>query len=1083
MQNSRHQYGVSSTLDENEYVRNYSVTLDLGIGHTNFYKDGTFSVWGNTATISFDEVSKEFSMSIPANSAKYSGLYYTGKNAILKSGKTATISYEVFSNKPVTLAFKRQNQVVGQNYGTNNQDGSQDDVVTFATIPANEWTPVYFTYKNNNINSIYDYSVLSVEDASGVNNLTIRNPKFEIINANTKEDGQKETVNVSSTFLHWRYEGDGRTFGDKAEVPTNLTTRSGSILNMVAQWKNYSFNLPEIYADGYEFKGWIDEDGNPVDPDKPVDIEEDKTFTAKWEDNKPPIVDITVVNTTTSTITTRTTVVDEGEGVGDNPYIYYIKEYGAPDREYQRVEGGNSSEFIFTGLKPKTRYSIKVEIADKVGNVGEDSTDGTTLQLTGNIYVKSHYWIQNSNREGTETVVFGANNLSSNKIYIESRREDIAQYSKTDTVIGVEHGQTAFARLTDGVNNLDATSYTPIDNKSPTIEIRPNTTGENAMNNIYIAISADDKESGLGLTPTYTYYYKRAQDTNWITAGSTTSESFNYSNLQQDTIYDIRVTVKDRAGNIGEKIIQVQTSFKYRIIFDGNGATSGNMDPLPCTKDVQATLTKNTYARRGYSFYGWLSDIRNTPFKDGQKVINLSKHGEDVTLKAYWVDDIKPIITSAVANYTDIDIVATDEGSGVAGYAVTTTPTIPGVFTPCQVTNVLSTKISGLNMNTVYYVWVRDAAGNISDYWQVKTLLRQYVVQFNANGGYGSLPPTQYKTHGVDLVMDLKNEPKRDGWSFLGWARMPNAKKREFEYYDLNEYPSLKVYCTYKENADITLYAVWYRTILVDLQTTNNVVNLRDYEGLEEALELSYSPAMYEFQPFETVYASNGRSDFPYGSTLLTKMKRNFLLNDDYTDGILTYTCKETVSILSQIASLWYDSNITNTTTIEKNIPCKVYLMLSEYNDNYKNAKNKKKVNGIGIGQELEESINNVPLDLTNSWLAAFGGYDYRTLTEDKILPLYSKISYTAEGAGNNITGEHVDPSRNDRLGGITNKVTTNMQYNYNLIKSYNRNNGQLYIKNWFEADGVSYAGDLGAGNQIWFSLYISVSLRFPQDI
>ena len=70
-----------------------------------------------------------------------------------------------------------------------------------------------------------------------------------------------------------------------------------------------------------------------------------------------------------------------------------------------------------------------------------------------------------------------------------------------------------------------------------------------------------------------------------------------------------------------------------------------------------------------------------------------------------------------------------------------------------------------------------------------------YVVRYDANGGTGA-PPNQTKQFGKDLTLSAQI-PSRDGYAFAGWSDAPDG--------DVLYQPG----GVYKENASITLYAVW----------------------------------------------------------------------------------------------------------------------------------------------------------------------------------------------------------------------------------------------------------------------------------
>ena len=77
----------------------------------------------------------------------------------------------------------------------------------------------------------------------------------------------------------------------------------------------------------------------------------------------------------------------------------------------------------------------------------------------------------------------------------------------------------------------------------------------------------------------------------------------------------------------------------YTVKFDGNGATSGTMANQTFTYDVAQKLTKNAFAKTGYTFVGWKDGSDNT-YTDEQEVMNLiAVQGGVVILTAQWTAD------------------------------------------------------------------------------------------------------------------------------------------------------------------------------------------------------------------------------------------------------------------------------------------------------------------------------------------------------------------------------------------------------------------------------------------------------------
>lgn len=73
-----------------------------------------------------------------------------------------------------------------------------------------------------------------------------------------------------------------------------------------------------------------------------------------------------------------------------------------------------------------------------------------------------------------------------------------------------------------------------------------------------------------------------------------------------------------------------------------------------------------------------------------------------------------------------------------------------------------------------------------------------YTVTYNANGGsLGKVSATQTKTHGVDLPLDTE-KPTRQNYNFLGWGTSASTTAVSYAAGE-----------SYKQNANITLFAVW----------------------------------------------------------------------------------------------------------------------------------------------------------------------------------------------------------------------------------------------------------------------------------
>jgi hypothetical protein len=86
----------------------------------------------------------------------------------------------------------------------------------------------------------------------------------------------------------------------------------------------------------------------------------------------------------------------------------------------------------------------------------------------------------------------------------------------------------------------------------------------------------------------------------------------------------------------------VWSPITYTIVYDGNGATSGDMASSVHTYDAEKALTPNGFARTGYVFKGWATVTTYTTwdrsYLDEAQVKNLTNtNGETLILYAVWV--------------------------------------------------------------------------------------------------------------------------------------------------------------------------------------------------------------------------------------------------------------------------------------------------------------------------------------------------------------------------------------------------------------------------------------------------------------
>lgn len=103
-----------------------------------------------------------------------------------------------------------------------------------------------------------------------------------------------------------------------------------------------------------------------------------------------------------------------------------------------------------------------------------------------------------------------------------------------------------------------------------------------------------------------------------------------------------------------------------------------------------------------------------------------------------------------------------------------------------------------------------------------------YTVSYDGNGGTGA-PASVTKSKNIDIQVSSA-VPVRDGYQFLGWATSPDAGTAEYTAGDM-----------YRENADVTLYAVWKKLQLTagSVDITASTAEAKAGEEVEVAISLS----------------------------------------------------------------------------------------------------------------------------------------------------------------------------------------------------------------------------------------------------
>ena len=293
-----------------------------------------------------------------------------------------------------------------------------------------------------------------------------------------------------------------------------------------------------------------------------------KTQEKEITDTIPPQVTVTAQGSpSTNTIVVTVQAEDGQSGMTDElTYTYYIKQSSEPDSNYSTPDGTSNitnNTYSFTGLTQGTSYDIKVEVnGDKANNVGTGTlTNQTTTTVpgadegleTGAITASPVTW-ENEKAKVTLTA-----NTEDPTMQIEYQVNAIDEESWTTsaspvTVENLLHGNTVYARLTDGTNYGDSASITILDTEKPVVSNI--SVDEVTSDSIKVTVTAEDNESGLEDTGTYRYYLNNEESPR----ETSESNTYTFTGLTASTAYTIKVEAVDRAGLVGENTTSARTN-------------------------------------------------------------------------------------------------------------------------------------------------------------------------------------------------------------------------------------------------------------------------------------------------------------------------------------------------------------------------------------------------------------------------------------------------------------------------------------------------------------------------------------------
>ena len=318
------------------------------------------------------------------------------------------------------------------------------------------------------------------------------------------------------------------------------------------------------------------------------------------------------------------------------------------------------------------------------------------------------------------------------------RLEDEGIVNDKDADI-VDNGDGTYDVTTENGNTFEVTPV-PDEENAEDIEIDYVGQGEIVGPRINKIEVTDKTETSISVEVTtrnaeggnYTYSYKKATDSSYTQAQTTANNTYTFTNLEENTKYDIKVKLETSEGSI-EKTITVQTEAEKppeeetpvgTITFGTVTWSGGNAS-------IQVNTTSGygmEYQINGTTEGSWTSIANNGTIQNlthgntvNVRLVNGSKRGEvqSTTIK----DETVPKVTvsqqgSATTNSIAVSVQATDNESGMSTsptYTYFIKKTSEGSYTQKASNANNSYTFTGLDQETSYDIKVEvqgDKAGN-----------------------------------------------------------------------------------------------------------------------------------------------------------------------------------------------------------------------------------------------------------------------------------------------------------------------------------------------------------------------------------
>ncbi len=291
----------------------------------------------------------------------------------------------------------------------------------------------------------------------------------------------------------------------------------------------------------------------------------DKTFTVNVTGSTSTLVNNSTVSASSITLGNSVTISGKASG-GTSPYTYSYYYKKSTDTNWVTKQANTTATSISFKPGTATTYNIKVTVKDSKGTT-KDKT--FTVNVTG-----STSTLVNNSTVSASSITLGNSVTISGKASGGTSPYTYSYYYKksTDKSWVVKQANTSSTSVTfkpgtattydikvtvTDVNGATKDKTFNLEVAGNTSVLKNNSTVSSTSITLGNSVTISGKASGGAAPYTYSYYYKKSTDTNWVTKTANTNITSVSFRPGSAVSYDVKILVKDSRGTTAEIIYTI----------------------------------------------------------------------------------------------------------------------------------------------------------------------------------------------------------------------------------------------------------------------------------------------------------------------------------------------------------------------------------------------------------------------------------------------------------------------------------------------------------------------------------------------